>query len=277
MNWDRPADVGRLEYRYVRRGPDYFVVYLSSQTGCAPGLPHVPPDGDRPDALRDATLGRLVGQAKTVLDHYRREAQPARTVTSTSWPAAGRWPARRCWPTPTELLGEFVAAGHRGPAAAARSRPSCRGRFGGRPLENVFVTHHPDIYYSIYSMTSGSAAGCRRRRPREGLDRLASWQRALQGRLRCTTPTSPARTTPGDVHALCDALGGRGLMVHVNIVRHNPFDPARHGVGPPEEVIQRSAAVYRARLPNARVSVIARVGFDVAASCGMFFGPEARM
>jgi hypothetical protein len=26
-------------------------------------------------------------------------------------------------------------------------------------------------------------------------------------------------------------------------------------------------------LPNARVSVIARVGFDVAASCGMFLGP----
>ena len=63
-------------------------------------------------------------------------------------------------------------------------------------------------------------------------------------------------------------------MVHVNIVRYNPHDPARHGVEPPEEVIERNAAIYRARLPNARVGVIARVGFDVAASCGMFFGPE---
>src|SRR5437588_13051932 len=35
VNWDRPADVGRIEARYVRRCPDYFVVYLSSQTGCA--------------------------------------------------------------------------------------------------------------------------------------------------------------------------------------------------------------------------------------------------
>src|SRR4051794_38717095 len=34
VNWDRPADVGRIEARYVRRCPDYFVVYLSSQTGC---------------------------------------------------------------------------------------------------------------------------------------------------------------------------------------------------------------------------------------------------
>ena len=37
--------------------------------------------------------------------------------------------------------------------------------------------------------------------------------------------------------------------------------------------IERNAAIYRARQPNAHVSVIARVGYDVAASCGMFFGP----
>jgi hypothetical protein len=76
------------------------------------------------------------------------------------------------------------------------------------------------------------------------------------------------------VHAICDALEVRGLMVHVNIVRYNPLDPSRHGVEPPEEVIERNAAIYRSRLANARVSIIARVGYDVAASCGMFFGPE---
>jgi hypothetical protein len=56
-------------------------------------------------------------------------------------------------------------------------------------------------------------------------------------------------------------------------VSYNSHDPARHGVEPPDEVIERNAAIYRSRLPNARVSVIARVGYDVAASCGMFFGP----
>ena len=62
-------------------------------------------------------------------------------------------------------------------------------------------------------------------------------------------------------------------MAHVNIVRYNPHDPARHGVEPPEGVIERNVAIYRSRLPTAHVSVIARVGYDVAASCGMFFGP----
>ena len=62
-------------------------------------------------------------------------------------------------------------------------------------------------------------------------------------------------------------------MMHVNIVRYNPHDPRRHGVEPPEDVIRRNAQIYRSRLPHARVRVIPRVGYDVAASCGMFFGP----
>jgi hypothetical protein len=63
-------------------------------------------------------------------------------------------------------------------------------------------------------------------------------------------------------------------MAHVNIVRYNPHDPRRHGVEPPEEVIQRNAGIFQSRLPNARVRVIPRVGYDVQASCGMFMAPE---
>jgi hypothetical protein len=47
-----------------------------------------------------------------------------------------------------------------------------------------------------------------------------------------------------------------------------------HSVEPPEEVIERNAGIYRSRLSYARVRVIPRVGYDVYASCGMFFGPE---
>jgi hypothetical protein len=57
-------------------------------------------------------------------------------------------------------------------------------------------------------------------------------------------------------------------------LRYNPHDPRRHGVEPSEEVIRRNAAIYQSRLPSARVRVIPRVGYDVAASCGMFFGSQ---
>src|SRR5262249_13595253 len=148
---------------------------------------------------------------------------------------------------------------------------------GARPLEDVFVTHHPDVYYSIYSMSDRFR---RRWLPRAlpaeaALDRLASWQRSTHKIVSLHHAyIAGENDAEGDVHAICDALEERGLVAHGNIGRYNPHDPARHGVEPPEEVIERNAAIYRARLPNARVSVIARVGFDVAASCGMFLGPE---
>src|SRR5438105_1100741 len=80
INWDRPADVGRIEARYVRRCPDYFVVYLSSQTGCNQGcrMCHLTATGQT--QLRDVTHAEFIDQAETVLDYYRNSAPPARTV-----------------------------------------------------------------------------------------------------------------------------------------------------------------------------------------------------
>ncbi len=278
VNWDRPADVGRLECRYVRRCPDYFVVYLSSQTGCAQGcrMCHLTATGQT--RLRDATFAEMIEQAKTVLDHYKREAEPARTV-HFNFMARGEPLANRALLADADgLLGELSRL-----AVALNLRPRhlvstiYPRELGGRPLEDVFVTHHPDIYYSIYSMSERF-----RRRwlpkalPAEAaLDRLASWQRSTHKIVSLHHAyIAGENDAEGDVHAICDALEERRLMADVNIVRYNPHDPSRHGVEPPEAILERNAAIYRERLPNARVSVIARVGFDVAASCGMFFGPD---
>jgi adenine C2-methylase RlmN of 23S rRNA A2503 and tRNA A37 len=277
VNWDRPADVGRLEARYVRRCRDYFVVYLSSQTGCAQGcrMCHLTATGQT--HLRDATFGEMIEQARTVLDHYRCEAAPARTV-HFNFMARGEPLANQALLADADgLLGELSRL-----AVALNLRPrhlvsTIYPRSLEQPLEDVFLTHHPDIYYSIYSMSERF-----RRRwlpkalPAEAaLDRLVSWQRNTHKIVSLHHAyIAGENDAEGDVHAICDALEERELMVHVNIVRYNPFDPARHGVEPAEEIIQRNAGIYRSRLPNARVSIIARVGFDVAASCGMFFGPQ---
>jgi adenine C2-methylase RlmN of 23S rRNA A2503 and tRNA A37 len=278
VNWDRPADVGRLEARYVRRCPDYFVVYLSSQTGCAQGcrMCHLTATGQT--RLRDATFGEMIEQARTVLDHYRREAAPARCV-HFNFMARGEPLANKALLSDADgLLGKLsrlaVALGLRPRHLVSTIFPR---ELAGRPLEDLFVTHHPDIFYSVYSMSDrfrrswlpkALPAG-------EALDRLASWQRHTNKFVTLHHAyIAGENDAEGDVHAICDALEERGLLAHVFIVRYNPHDPARHGVEPPESVIERNAAIYRTRLPHARVSVIARVGFDVAASCGMFFGPE---
>lgn len=278
VNWDRPEDVGRLEARYVRRCPDYFVVYLSSQTGCAQGcrMCHLTATGQT--RLRDATFGEMIEQARTVLAHYRQEAEPARTVHFNFMARGEPLASRVVLADADNLLGELSRL-----AVALNLRPRhlistiYPKELGDRPLEDIFVTHHPDLHYSIYSMSErfrrywlpkALSAGV-------ALDRLASWQRSTHKFITLHHAyIAGENDTEGDVHAICDALEERGLMAHVNIVRYNPHDPSRHGLEPPEEVITRNAAIYRSRLPNARISVIARVGYDVAASCGMFFGPK---
>jgi adenine C2-methylase RlmN of 23S rRNA A2503 and tRNA A37 len=278
VNWDRPTNVGRIEARYVRRCRDYFVVYLSSQTGCAQGcrMCHLTATGQT--HLRDVTIGEMIEQARTVLDHYRRETPPARSV-HFNFMARGEPLANQALLSDADaLLGELsrlaVGLGLRPRHLVSTIYPK---ELGDRPLEDVFVTHHPDIYYSIYSVSDRFR---RRWLPRAlpveaALDRLTSWQRSTHKIVTLHHAyIAGENDAEGDVHAVCDALEERGLMVHVNIVRYNPHDPSRHGVESSEEIIERNAAIYRSRLPHACVSVIARVGYDVAASCGMFFGPE---
>ncbi len=279
VNWDRPVDVGRIEARYVRRCPDYVVVYLSSQTGCAQGcrMCHLTATGQT--RLRDVTHAEFLEQADTVLDHYRREAPPARSVHFNFMARGEPLANRALLGNADALLGELarraVALGLRPRYLVSTIFPS---EFGDRLLEDVFVIHHPEIYYSLYSVRESFR---RRWLPRalpveEALDRLASWQRSTYKICKIHYAfIAGENDSEADVHAICDALESRELMVHVNIVRYNPHDSRRHGIEPPEEVIQRNAGIYRSRLPQARVRVIPRVGYDVQASCGMFLTPES--
>jgi adenine C2-methylase RlmN of 23S rRNA A2503 and tRNA A37 len=278
VNWDRPVEVGRVEARYVRRCPDYFVVYLSSQTGCAQGcrMCHLTATGQT--RLRDVRNSEIIEQAETVLDHYRRVGPPARSV-HFNFMARGEPLANPGFlANADELLGELarraVALGLRPRYLVSTIMPR---ELGSRLLEDIFLIHHPEIYYSIYSVSERFR---RRWLPKampaeEALDRLASWQRSTYKICKLHYAFIEGENDgEADVHAICDAVEARRLMVHVNIVRYNPHDPRRHGTEPPEEIIERNAGIFRSRLPAARVRVIPRVGFDVHASCGMFFGPE---
>lgn len=277
VNWDKPTDVGRIEARYVRRCPDYVVAYLSSQTGCDQGcrMCHLTASGQT--RLRDVTHEEFLAQADTILDHYRREA-PARGV-HFNFMARGEPLANPVLlDHADELLGDLA---QRAVALDLRPRYLVSTIFprqlGDRLLEDIFIRYHPEIYYSLYSVRERFR---RRWLPKalpveEALDRLVSWQRSTYKICKIHYAfIAGENDSESDVHAICDALESRRLMVHVNIVRYNPHDPRRHGVEPPEEVIQRNAKIYESRLPYARARIIPRVGYDVRASCGMFFAPE---
>ncbi len=272
VNFVRLADVGRIEARYVRRTDDYVVVYLSSQTGCrqACRMCHLTATGQT--KLRDTTRDELLEQADRVLDHYR--TQPRARSVHFNFMARGEPMLNHTVLCDSSAL--FDGLWQRADALSLRPRflvsTILPVEHGDRPLEDVFTRYHPEIYYSLYSM----APAFRKRwlpkaQPADvALDRLAAWQRATYKIVKIHYAfIAGENDSEHDVQAVCDAIEARGLYAHINIVRYNPPSPA-HGEEPPEAVLERNAAIFRARLPKARVRVIPRVGFDVQASCGMF-------
>lgn len=272
VNFTRDADIGRIEARYVRRTEDYVVVYLSSQTGCrqACRMCHLTATGQT--KLRDTTREELFEQADRVLAHYR--TQPRAKQVHYNFMARGEPMMSR---TVLEDSGAlFDGLWQRAEALDLRARflvstilPS---EHGDRALEDIFTRYHPEIYYSLYSMNPAfRKRWLPKAQPAEvALDRIAAWQRATYKIVKIHYAFIAGENDgEADVHGVCDALEARGIYAHVNIVRYNAPSPA-HGAEPPEEILERNAAIFRARMPKARVRVIPRVGFDVQASCGMF-------
>lgn len=275
VNWVQAAEPGLIEARYVRRVDDYVVVYLSSQTGCRQGCRMCHLTATRQTSLRDVSHPELIGQARTVLAHYRHT--PAARSVHYNFMARGE-------PLASEVIRSSADV-VLGDLAELAVRHGLRPRFlvstilprslGDRALEDVFVRHHPELYYSVYSLND---AFRRRWLPTalpvaEGLDRLVAWQRHTYKLLKLHYAFIEGENdAEHDVHGICDAIEERRLLVHVNVVRYNP-PSAEHGRESPEAVIRRNAGIFEARLPHARVKIIPRVGADVQASCGMFVRP----
>lgn len=270
VNWAIPADPGLIEARYVRRAPDYFAAYLSSQTGCQQACRMCHLTASKQTRLRDVTLTEFLAQADVVLAHAATQPQAERV--HFNFMARGE-PLSN--PVVLEQSAELLdALWRRASERGLRARflvSTLMPRALERPLEQIFDRYQPELYYSLYSMDE---AVRRRWLPRalpagEALDRLAAWQRQSYKLVKLHFALiEGVNDAPRDIHAICDAVLARDLQVHVNLVRYNPPSPA-HGREPPERVLEASAKILRERL-RARVRVVPRVGVDVHASCGMF-------
>jgi len=72
--------IGYFESRFVRREDDYFIIYVSSQSGCdqACRMCHLTATGQ--NNLENATLEDFINQAKSVYDYYDQLNSPAKLV-----------------------------------------------------------------------------------------------------------------------------------------------------------------------------------------------------
>ena len=269
---------GSIEARYVRRCKDYFIIYVSSQTGCAKAcrMCHLTQSGQTKSV--DVPINAIIEQADQVFGWYDSQRSPAIAV-HINFMARGEPFASQILLDNADVLLSRLADKAISRSLIPRFKFSTimPHEIHDIQLARLFPHHNPDIYYSIYSTNQEFR---KRWLPKAlpvevALSKLKEYQKLTR-----KIPVLHWAFIAGEnddettIHNICEIVRRHALRVDVNIVRYNPFSSGQ-GHEPSVDIIERNSKILERALPGTRVKIVSRVGFDVHASCGMFV--ETRM
>jgi 23S rRNA (adenine2503-C2)-methyltransferase len=269
-------DGGKIEARFVQRSPDYFIVYLSSHTGCNKSCRFCHLTATGQTTMTPVSLSEYISQGRVVLSYYKRlleEGHPAATKVHFNFMARGEPLSNPNFLMHSNelfnVLGEM--AEELGLEASFKVSSIIPDDFNG-DLEHVLRDPRSMLYYSLYSMD----AGFRKRwlpksmNPFDGLARVKQYQmvtnRPVALHWAFIKGENDSRESVEMIHTV---IRGLNLKVKFNVVRYNPFNEKSSET--PEEEIQDLFKILEPLTASGQTSrIVPRVGFDVKASCGMF-------
>jgi 23S rRNA (adenine2503-C2)-methyltransferase len=275
---DESPTSGFYESRYVRRGDDYFIVYLSVQSACNLGCRMCHLTATKQKKVIENSETNLLMQAQAVLNHYQElvksgKEKPAKHM-HFNFMARGEVLNSPIFKDPestysllSNLRGLSEKIGLNARFLLSTIMPTA---FNG-DLNEIFKTIHPYFYYSIYSLNDDFRKKWlpMAMNPKDAIDKLSSWDSFSEHNFKIHYAFIEGENdSKRDIFDICELLKSKGLKPDVNIVRYNPYSIS-HGKEPSEEIVQRNAEFFRSEL-GSNVKVIQRVGKDVKASCGMF-------
>lgn len=271
VNFVEQQLVGFLESRYVRKCNDYFIAYLSSQTGCNRGCKFCHLTATEQMAFKDSDQLDFMHQADTIFRHYRRESKPAKYM-HYNFMARGE-------PLANKYLIE-QADGILSGLALMPIQEKLNVKFNistimpltlKKSLTDIFKFTSPTIYYSLYSvnpdfrkkwMPAAMEVG-------QALDLLKDYQDMSKKIIKIHHCFIKGENDdPDDVSEMAAELNKREILWEFNLVRYNPFSPDQ-GEETDQVQIDYNMSLLNRWAPG-KIQVVPRVGFDVKASCGMF-------
>lgn len=270
-------DGGAYESRYVRRSDDYFIVYLSSQTGCQKACRFCHLTATKQTMAEPALLTDYQAQVQRVMRHYDHQT-PAERV-HFNWMARGEPLSNQHfvdhWPSIANMLIELSHARNLKPRfnistimPTEAERVDLPYSFEGEVL--------PTFYYSLYSLEESFRKRWlpKAMNPLKALDKLRHWQEATNAEVALHWAFIEGQNDSEEtVRNIIRAVNERNLRVKFNLVRYNAYSE-RQGKESSFEVIQRNFDMLKDAFGNKDSRIVPRVGFDVAASCGMFVNPH---
>lgn len=273
VNFVEEQLAGFLESRYVRKVDDYFVCYLSSQTGCNRGCQFCHLTATGQTSFVDSSQNDYIDQAMKVFKHYRAQ-KPAKYV-HFSFMARGEPMANEQMVNHSHALlsrlGELALdEGLASKFCVSTIMPKTLHK----PLLEVFPVITPTIYYSLYSMNTEWRAKWMpgAMDPREAIKMLAEYQRFSKKLIKVHhTLIAGENDSVDDAYQILDELGRYGLRCEFNLVRYNPASPAQGREAGGHEI---DSYIFALGVNGVPTKIVPRVGFDVKASCGMFVQEE---
>lgn len=258
---------GFIESRYVRRTDEYFIAYLSSQTGCNRGCLMCHLTATKQTMFTNCDLTEFVTQLETVFSYYDRDI-PAKTL-HINWMARGEPLAN---PTITETSTELLLR-----LGNMAKDKNLQVKFNistimpitfKKTLVQAFPIITPTIYYSIYSTNSvfrnkwlPAAMSVDR-----ALELLAEYQQVSKKIIKFHGAfIKDENDSEKDVTAMLGKIKSFGIRGEFNIVRYNPYSINQGEESPYIDSLHGIISEY---MP---CKIISRIGPDVSASCGQFF------
>ena len=268
---------GMIEARFVRRTDDYFIAYLSAQTGCDRACRFCFLTQTGQTDYVDLTPAEIIAQGRDVLTYYASVlgTQGAAERVNFNWMARGEPLAN------PYMRAQFDEIYHALKTLAAAHGLKAKFNISTIMPMDIAETALADIfgdkedvyvYYSLYSLDEKFRKRWlpKAMNPELALDKLAAWQQVVpQHAVIHGAFIEGENDSLESVNGMVDAVTSRGLNAKFNLVRYNPYSD-KQGRESTDAVLERNFAVLKEAFGHPESRIVPRVGFDVMASCGMF-------
>ena len=273
VNFVEEQLVGFLESRFVRKCDEYFIAYLSSQTGCNRGCTFCHLTATGQTSFVDSSHNDFMAQAIQIFKHYRLQKNPAKYMHYNFMARGEPFANKILLDSGDELLLKLGQVAKEEGLPAKFNISTIMPSTLKKPLTDIFSYVSPTIYYSLYSTnpewrkkSMPAAMGAT-----SALSMLKDYQNFSKKIVKIHYAfIAGENDSEEEINSVCDIIEKHNLLCEFNLVRYNPASPDQ-GIESSEEIINRNIGIIKNRFSfNSKVQIIPRVGFDVKASCGMF-------
>lgn len=275
INIVSPFQDGLVEARFVQRTNDYFIVYLSSHNGCNQSCRfcYLTQHGDT--NMQSVDLENYLFQTRSVLGQTHPYTIKDIRKIHVNFMSKGEPLLNETLTENSMELFESIKKTIRDQALNQQIKFKIStiipNTFEGR-IGRIF--QHPDaeLYYSLYSVEEAFRKKWlpKAKNPYVALDMIKEMQ--LNNDKVITIHgcfIKGHNDSQESVYKMFDALEEREISYKFNLVRYNSFDLSKFQET--DEPVLRGIVDYaRSRNYNISSKFVSRVGYDVAASCGMF-------